>query len=620
MMNMNTGLADQYADLEREHTATPKRLVDHSVAWAKLPPLAEVNGNARELVVAFCRSKRIGIEALVALGTRVHIDGNGGIELAWGYEHRGAITAVKFRPIGDRPPYTLKPSSYLKPLVIGNRESLDWFIAEGETDTARLYGFVGTEAAILCLPAGAGTFKHEWGDVIPRGATVYTALDADVYGDDGAKRASRELGGGVRVRPPDGFKDWCEWDGGRDDFIELVRVARGGQAQFQVVTLDEFAAVDEPGAEALVGSSSETAVIPEGGDCMYYGDGGAGKTTLALDLVFHLAAGDPWLGIPIARAVTVLVIENEGPRPHFRKKLGRKRDGWAGSPTGDRIRVLEEPWSEITLLDETHRQALAKKILEVDADVVVIGPVTAAGMLEAGTIQQVREFMANVGDVRRRTGRIITFILIHHENKGGSVSGAWEGVGDTLFHVQAQGHGRTRLFIQKARWSSVHHATALQLIWAPGDGFEVSDEQERDDDTLADEILQAVRQNGGTPWTPIEKQISGKGARLRAIRDRLIAGGLIFNAGTETRTKLWHADDPALPTPPSQPENSLQIGQIIPLLPSRPGWDDSGTTQSSAPGNENTGRSRPSSQPYRDEGRDDSLDSPVTLDKTAGNR
>ena len=32
---------------------------------------------------------------------------------------------------------------------------------------------------------------------------------------------------------------------------------------------------------------------------MFYGDGGAGKTTLAIDLAFHLAAGEDWLGIPV---------------------------------------------------------------------------------------------------------------------------------------------------------------------------------------------------------------------------------------------------------------------------------------------------------------------------------
>ena len=50
-------------------------------------------------------------------------------------------------------------------------------------------------------------------------------------------------------------------------------------------------------------SATRTTLIPEGGDVMVYGDGGAGKTTLCLDLACHLAAGDDWLGIPVAAAV-----------------------------------------------------------------------------------------------------------------------------------------------------------------------------------------------------------------------------------------------------------------------------------------------------------------------------
>lgn len=331
---------------------------------------------------------------------------------------------------------------------------------------------------------------------------------------------------------------------------------------FRIVTLGEFVDVDEQGAQALVGADGESALIPEGGDVMFFGDGGAGKTTLAVDLACHLAAGDDWLDIPIARPVNVLLIEAEGPRPHFRTKLRRKRAAWEGSRIGDRIRVLEHPWAKITLADELHREALATQIRELEIDVVIIGPLTRIGMNEAGTLQEVRDFTVLVADVRRLAGRTVAFVLIHHENKGGQVSGAWEGAVDTLFHVQGQGHGRTRVFIQKARWASSHHATSIQLDWAPGDSFEVAD-PERDDDAIADEILDWVLQHGGSAWAGVEKSVAGKGERKRTIRDRLLAGGLIVNAGSDTRTKLWHTDDP-----------------------SRPDGDGSGTAYTSARGKE----------------------------------
>lgn len=371
---------------------------------------------------------------------------------------------------------------------------------------------------------GSGLMRAKWDT--RRGETTY-----------GAQTIEAALAGRTEVyNPPRAANTEPERSRGDPDDALLLRFP----------TVDEFVAVDEEGAEALVGDG-DAALIPEGGDVMFYGDGGAGKTTLSIHLAFHLAAGDPWLGIPIARPVTVLVIENEGPRPHFRKKLRRKRESWAGSPIGDRIRVLAEPWARLKLDDERWRQALADAIRAQDADVVLLGPVTRSGMNEAGTLQEVRDFTILLAEVRKLAGRTVTFVLVHHENKGGKVSGAWEGAGDTLLHVQAQGHGQTRLYVQKARWSSSHHATTLQLVWADGEGFTVSDEPERDTNTIADELLEAVRANGGASWNKIEENVQGKTSRLAAIRDNLIDSGRLINTGSESRFKLWHSHDPACP-------------------------------------------------------------------------
>ena len=100
--------------------------------------------------------------------------------------------------------------------------------------------------------------------------------------------------------------------------------------ELQAVPLDVFADVNEPGADPLVGEGDD-ALIPEDGDVMVYGDGGAGKTTLCIDLACHLAAGDDWLGMPVARPVRVLLVENEGPRPLFRQSC-------AASSTAGRVR------------------------------------------------------------------------------------------------------------------------------------------------------------------------------------------------------------------------------------------------------------------------------------------
>jgi hypothetical protein len=315
----------------------------------------------------------------------------------------------------------------------------------------------------------------------------------------------------------------------------------------RVVTLDEFVSVEEPGAAAILGSA-ESALIPEGGDAMVYGDGGVGKTTLMIDLACHLAAGDDWLGIPVAAAVRVLVVENEGPRPLFRRKLARKRDGWAGSELGDRLLVFEQPWGRFSFAATEWRNLFAETIREREIDVVLAGPVTSSGMDAAGTLQEVREFAARVDEVRELGGRPIAIILVHHENKGGKVSGAWEGVGDTLLHVQQQGHGKLRLYVQKARWASEQHATSLQLIWAAGEGFELAAGEPPRPERVWEDIAAFVLEHGGSNWNTVDKAVAGEGEYKRRRRDEMLANGLLVNVGHGQAFELWHRCDPARPT------------------------------------------------------------------------
>src|SRR5579862_7534833 len=86
-----------------------------------------------------------------------------------------------------------------------------------------------------------------------------------------------------------------------------------GARDVEIDTVEHFASVEEAGAAPVLGNRNAV-VIPENGDVMVFGDGGAGKTTLVFDLGCHLAAGEDWLGIPVPRPVAVLIIEAEGPR------------------------------------------------------------------------------------------------------------------------------------------------------------------------------------------------------------------------------------------------------------------------------------------------------------------
>jgi hypothetical protein len=287
-----------------------------------------------------------------------------------------------------------------------------------------------------------------------------------------------------------------------------------GRPRLVINSLREFTETDEAAAGVLLGTD-EANLIPEGGDVMIYGDGGAGKTTLAIDLAYHLAAGRPWLGIPVPQARNVLLIENEGPRPLLRRKLDRKRKLW-GADLGDRIHVYEQPWRQFTLATELWRQELAQQITACEIDMLIAGPLARIGMDEAGTLQQVREFTELVEGLRALCARPLTVVLIHHENKAGAVSGAWEGSGDTLLHVKAAGNGHTVVYVQKARWSSEHSQTTMKLAWTEGEGFRPEGER----DYLA-ELEQLLSDGKWRTAKEIAASKGGIGANVDIVKELL---------------------------------------------------------------------------------------------------
>ena len=342
-----------YDGLQTAAERPPKRLSDHTAAWLRLEPVSSCNGTTRDRIEHFCETKRITVAALEALGTRVKVDRHGSVELAFAYPaNRGNghsfIPALKFRPLGDKPRYAAEPSTYLEPLVVGNRDSMDWFVAEGETDAARLWALVG-DAAAIALPArgrqdvqaGVGGDGPAW----RRRASLPRRRRA---GDEGAAKAAAVLGGRtVRVRPPSG-NDWCEWDGDRERFVELVAAARQAGATSSSRPLGDFLAHHFPAAEPLLGEPGAV-YLAVGSLLLVYGTEGSGKSTWTIDAIAHLAAGRDWLGIPVPRPVRFLVIENEGPPSLFQNKLERKAASWDGDPWRENVHVFTGPWGEFTL-------------------------------------------------------------------------------------------------------------------------------------------------------------------------------------------------------------------------------------------------------------------------------
>ena len=313
-----------------------------------------------------------------------------------------------------------------------------------------------------------------------------------------------------------------------------------------LVPAAEFAAVREASAEPLLGDR-DTNALPAGGLGLVFGDGGAGKTTLLLDLAYHLAAGrDEWLALPIPRRCRVVWIENEGNRGTFRDKVDRKLRAWEAPAVDDYLCVLDEPWAALTFANELHLDQLAQALEANETDILITGPLQSLGIEGGGTPTEVTAFEALIRSLRERISRPICVILIHHENRAGQMSGAWDRVPETTMHVTAQGNGKTRLHWKKARSASTLHGTAWHLNWTEGEGFELDDKPEVTEDTIAEQILEAITATPGASWSKIRDGVRGKATDAAKVRDRLLAADQIVNlAPRDGYFELWHSDDPA---------------------------------------------------------------------------
>jgi len=307
-------------------------------------------------------------------------------------------------------------------------------------------------------------------------------------------------------------------------------------SEFRLTPVGEFAAAIEEGAEALVTGPDGGTAIPADGNVLIWGPPGATKTSLTVDQAVAFAPGKPWLDLlQPTRPLRIALIENEGPRQEFRAKLARKL-AHASLDLGDQIVVLEEPWGRFTFADPDHRAKLAEGVTAHRTDLLIVGPLIAVGAIGGGTPAEVHEFETYLTNLRALLDHPVAVELIHHSNKAGDVSGAWDRVPDTEVHVTAHGHGHTHLHWKKARWCSALHDTTTQLVWTAGDSYEVTEDKATDlsDAEIAERIVAYIGAHPGTSWTPVEKNISGVGnTEVPVIRDQLLHDRRIVNVVSE---------------------------------------------------------------------------------------
>jgi hypothetical protein len=500
--------AETYRRLSAEQEKPAPELRDHSAAWERLEPIATLNGTLRERIESFAASKHITLAALEALDTRIDVRGKGPeIRLAWASTtligERRVVTALKYRNIATGERQALKPSVFVRPLIIGNTGSLDVFVAEGESDGARLYDLVGDVATVLVAPAGALTWKRAWENWLLRGATVHLCHDADAAGDEGAAKAAKLISGHtVRVRPPVEGGDWCDWPGERREFVQIVAAARAEAQTAGIEPLD----LDD----LLAGPVPETSWLWRGwlarGDlALVVADPKVGKSLTALGLAAATRLGLPFLGDRCERG-RVGVFDYENPLEEVQKRL---HAFGIGPHDHEGIVYFHMPLLDLATMEAA--QLLEDLIRRHELDLVVLDSVRrAAPGLDENDSQSVSSVFSPLRRVSALTGA--TVLAVHHARKrigdnpteaGQMVRGSGDLVAsvDTLLYLRAKEAGSFTLEHAATR-RGLPHEPILVRIDADDERLELVNEGPvamADDkvEALLARIIEVLHENGG---------------------------------------------------------------------------------------------------------------------------
>ncbi|MEJ7570041.1 MAG: AAA family ATPase [Gaiellaceae bacterium] len=176
--------------------------------------------------------------------------------------------------------------------------------------------------------------------------------------------------------------------------------------------------------------------------------GGHGKTTLAVDLFLHLAAGIDYAPFTVPGPVSILMIENEGPEELFAEKLAGRLAHFPHELKA-RLDVCTFDWGGFSLADASARQRLTREIAEKRYDLIFGDPLDSLGIEGVGSPEDTRRFLA----LMKETGlnQTVAWWLNTHPRKEetkealNEISGAWGGKPDSVLLLRMLEDDRTRV-------------------------------------------------------------------------------------------------------------------------------------------------------------------------------
>jgi hypothetical protein len=330
------------------------------------------------------------------------------------------------------------------------------FVCEGEKDVEAL---VARGLFATCNPMGAGKLRSEYAEQLRGVARVVIVADKDEPGLEHAAAWRQLLEGVVPVieivqaREGKDAYDHLAAGYGHDEFVPVEAVPALEPPSLE---MGAFIDTESVAKGALVGTLDDAIIVP-GGLHIIGGKPGVGKTTFLINAILHFASGIDWLGFKVARPLNVYVIENEGPRESFRRKLQRQLEKWEHPIAPGRIRIHTKHWGVFSFANEEHRTLLREEITKHEVDLVVGDSLTRLGMKGVGSPEETTQFVELLQTVG--LGADVAFLFLHHLRKAESADdidemrGAWGDHPDSTFYLRGMAErDRVKLQFVKLRF------------------------------------------------------------------------------------------------------------------------------------------------------------------------
>ena len=310
------------------------------------------------------------------------------------------------------------------------------------------------------------------------------------------------------------------WSEGSDSDPESVTVPERPFA----LPISDFVALEREEREPMLADADGRTVAGLLSLILLGALGGHGKTTWAIDLLLHLAAGVDYPPFTIPNAISILIIENEGPEQLFAEKLAARHEHFPHELQGH-LDICTFDWGGFSLADPEHRQRLVREIAEKEYDLIFGDPLDSLGIEGVGSPEDTRKFLA----LMKETGlnKTVAWWLNVHPRKAESrealdeVSGAWGGKPDTVFLLRMLDDDRTQIRQPKLRWARRGKGPTLLFKFDPDmEAFTFIGEQSEEERDYFAEVRGLL--TDGAWRTPKEisapKEREGIGANIDTVK------------------------------------------------------------------------------------------------------